>query len=113
MLFDFERFTVAAKLAYRRVGACPYSIDDVLRVFRRYFETYELLMETAHPPISIEQIRRIIEKMPYVRDGYVEPETYEDIIDQHFYTAYTHCDYNINHFFSGDIRNNRCYETGY
>ncbi len=113
MLFDFDRFIVAAKLAYRRVGDYPYSIDDVLRVFHRYFETYELLRETAHPPISIEQIRGIIEKMPYVLDGYVEPETYDDIIDQHFYTRYARCDYNINHFFSGEIRNNRYYETYY
>lgn len=133
-MFDFERFTTAAKLAYRRVDGSAYSFDDVLHVFRFYFLTYELVMETAHPAISIAQIARIIEKMPYllIKDDDppadnppyegggnddearwidLSPEEYELMIDQHFVTNYARCDYNINHFFSGKIRDNRYYET--
>ena len=121
MLFDFDRFTVAAKLAYRRNGGSSYSLEEVLQVFMYYFETYEMIFDTAHPMISIGQIARIIEKMPVVlEDGEnsssltdISPEQYEAIIDQHFVTKYRQCDYNINHFFSGQIRNLRYYETLY
>ena len=132
MMMDFDRFTTAAKLAYRRCGGSAYTIDEVLRVFRYYFDTYEMIFETAHPMISIVQIVRIIEKMPFVleeednppsrapgeEDGYSRmidllPEDYEAMIDQHFITKYRACDYNINHFFSGKIRDLRYYETCY
>ena len=121
MLFDFERFTTSAKLAYRRIGHSLYSLEDMLQVFRYYFETYELIMDEAHPMISIEQIARIMEKMPFVIDGEdgagteidIFPDDYKVIIDQHFITKYRCCDYNINHFFSGQIRDLRYYETIY
>lgn len=115
MLFDFERFSTSAKLAYRRCNGSAYSLEDVLRVFRYYFETYEMIFDTAHPMISIAQIARIIECMPILHDGEydISPEDYEAIVDQHFVTKYRHCDFNINHFFSGQIRDLRYYETLY
>ena len=123
MLFDFDRFSVSVKLAYRRCNGSAYSIEEVLQVFRYYFETYEMIFDTAHPMISIAQIANIIELLPYVEDtrsgstsGIMEiyPEDYEVIIDQHFVTKYKRgCDYNINHFFSGLIRSMRYFETCY
>lgn len=120
MMFDFEGFTVRAKLAYRRNKSSAYSLEEVLQVFRYYFDTYEYLMESAHPMISIDQITRIIEKMPLLQDDGetssgldISPEAYEAMIDQHFVTKYARCDYNINHFFAGTIRNLRYYETCY
>lgn len=121
MLFDFERFSISAKLAYRRCNGSAYSLEEVLQVFRYYFETYEMIFDTAHPMISISQIARIIERMPFVLDDDYEsrsmidisPEDYEAIIDQHFVTKYRRCDFNINHFFSGKIRDLRYYETLY
>ena len=118
MLFDFERITISAKLAYRRCGEGAYSLEEVLHVFRYYFETYELIFDEAHPAIRIAQIARIIDCMPFIFDGGkmidISPDEYETIIDQHFNTKYmAGCDYNINHFFSGDIRENRYYETLY
>lgn len=121
MLFDFENFTTRVKLAYRRVGHCAYSLEDVLGVFRYYFETFEYLLEEVHPMISIDQIERIIDKMPYLigeeeRNSSIfdiAPEQYKTIIEQHFITNYRRCDYNINHFFSGRIRDLRFYETCY
>ena len=44
------------------------------------------------------------------RGGSLEPlapEDYLDLIDLHFKTRYRNCDYNINHFFSGRIREMR------
>lgn len=117
-MFDFERFIVSAKLAYRRCGSSAYSFEEVLRVFRYYFETYELIFGEAHPMISIDQIVRIIDCMPFIFDGGkmidIYPDEYETIIDQHFNTRYmAGCDYNINHFFSGRIREMRYFETLY
>lgn len=120
MIFDFDRFTISAKLAYRRCGEGAYSLEEVLHVFRYYFETYEMIFDEAHPAISIAQITRIIEKMPFIleedaesHEASISLEGYEAIIDQHFATKYRNCDYNINHFFSGMIRNLRYYETCY
>lgn len=115
-MFDFVRLIVSAKLAYRRCGSCAYSFEEVLQVFRYYFETYELIFGEAHPMISIDQIARIIDCMPFIFDGGkmidIYPDEYETIIDQHFHTKYmAGCDYNINHFFSGRIREMRYYET--
>ena len=121
MLFDFDRFVISAKLAYRRCGSCAYTLEETLQVFRYYFETYEMIFDTAHPMISIAQIARIMDCMPFVlEDGDnsrstidISPEDYEAIIDQHFITKYRQCDYNINHFFSGQIRDLRFYEVLY
>lgn len=115
-MFDFVRLIVSAKLAYRRCGSCAYSFEEVLQVFRYYFETYELIFGEAHPMISIDQIARIIDCMPFIFDGGkmidIYPDEYETIIDQHLNTKYmAGCDYNINHFFSGRIREMRYYET--
>lgn len=113
-MFDFERFIIAARLAYRRCGGSAYSFEEVLRVFQYYFETYELIFGEAHPMISIDQIARVITKMPFISDdSIIAPEDYKIIIDQHFITNYQHCDYNINHFFSGRIREMRYFETLY
>lgn len=117
MMFDFERFVTAAKLAYRRSESNAFSFNEVLQVFQYYFETYELVFGVAHPMISINQITQIIEKMPFINDSgdddMLTPEDYPVIIDQHFITKYRDCDYNINHFFSGRIREMRYYETLY
>ena len=43
----------------------------------------------------------------------VDPEVYQVLIDKHFATKYRHCDYNINHFFSGRIRLMRWLEEFY
>ena len=122
MLFDFDRFTITAKLAYRRCAKSTYSLEDVLSVFRHYFETYEFTLHKVHPMISVNQTARIIEKMPQLEEAglgslsatEMPPYCYPTMIDQHFATTYSDdCDYNINHFFSGAIRNYRYSETLY
>lgn len=115
MLFDFEKFEEITASVFPDV---PYSLKEALFVFRYYFEKYEEHTGRAHPPIRASQIVNIIQNMPWIceedRGGYysdVSPEQYVEMIDQHFRTKYKKCDYNINHFFSGRIRELRFYEV--
>lgn len=117
LLFDFDTF---AGLVQRAYDGEPYTLEQVLSVFKYYFWRYEETFGHPHPHIRMEQIRRIIQIMPFIdRDSIggsiydIEPENYQEMIDQHFKTAYKNCDYNINHFFSGQIRELRLYETCY
>ena len=106
MFFDFDKFSSITASVY---ADSPYSLAEVLEVFRHYFEQYEAYTGAPHPPIRAVQIERIIREMPYID----ETDCYEDMIDRHFRTRYRNCDYNINHFFSGRIRVLRFYETCY
>ena len=89
-------------------------------MFRYYFEQYEAHTGRPHPPICASQIVRIVRDMPWIEQADrgrayadIPPESYPPMIDQHFQTRYRRCDYNINHFFSGRIRELRFYETCY
>ena len=125
MLFDFNRFSRIAASVYNENNL--YSLEDCLYVFRCYFEKYEEFTGRAHPPIKASQISRIMQDMPFI-DGApranalkemapewnpipdIDPNLYPAIIQLHFKTKYRHCDYNINHFFSGAIRDYRILE---
>ena len=116
MIFDFERFAKIAVNVYD--DGNPYSLKECLGVFLCYFQTYEEYMGRPHPPIRREQIAYIMDNMPFVCQedrGYnyadIEPEEYPLLISLHFKTRYRRCDYNINHFFSGRIRELRLYEN--
>jgi len=118
MLFDFQRFSKIAASVYNQGN--PYSLEECLEVFRLYFQTYEKYMGRPHPPIKASQIARIIQDMPWVceddkgsRFADFPPYGYKDIISLHFKTKYRHCDFNINHFFAGRIRELRMHELGF
>lgn len=136
MLFDFDIFARVTLSAYREVGNSPYSFEEVLGVFKYFFDTYEYMMGCSHPPIKRAQVIRIIEAMPfydrrvpcveYENEGYGEeweyvavyrediaPEDYPILINAYFNTWFPMCNYRINHFFSGDIRALRMYEELY
>lgn len=116
MEFDFRRFSKIAAGAYPE--DCGYTLERCLEVFHCYFQTYEDYIGRPHPPIRRAQITRIMEEMPCIvmedRGDSLEllaPEDYLDLIDLHFKTQYQHCDYNINHFFSGRVREMRLYDA--
>ena len=118
MLFDFDTFSRIVRRVYPRGSA--YSLHDALSVFYAYFQRYEQQTGRAHPNIRGEQIRTIVEKMPYLdiedMSGHsidIDPEDYPALIEKHFRTKYRRCDWNINHFFSGRIRELRFYEELY
>ena len=127
MLFDFRLFSGSAALAYKEEN--PYSLEECLKVFRLYFQTYEEYMGRPHPPIRASQIARIMQDMPFLERpdpsfmkwlketcnynpvSDIDPDTYPLLIQLHFKTRYRRCDYNINHFFSGKIRELRLHEA--
>ena len=117
MLFDFDKFTAITASVF---PGGTYCLEETLDVFRYYFEVYENHTGRPHPPIRTGQIVRMIRIMPYLYEDSIggeyveiEPKNYPAIIDRHFRTQYRNCDYNINHFFSGCIRELRYYETMY
>lgn len=115
MQFDFDLFSWVASRAYKEGN--PYSLEECLEVFRCYFQEYEDCMGHPHPPIRAAQIVRIMERMPYIDQlgnggvADLEAEEYKNLINLHFKTKYRRCDYNINHFFSGRVREMRAYES--
>lgn len=129
LTFNFLEFSKIASVVYN-IGNI-YSLDECLKVFRCYFGMYEKFIGHAHPPIKAGQIERIIRIMPYIdREPSkevveaikqidpqmepapdIEPDLYPLIIQLHFKTKYRNCDYNINHFFSGRIRDYRMMEA--
>lgn len=116
MQFDFYLFSRIAITAYPK--ECQYALEECLWVFYRYFQAYEERTGRPHPPIKRDQIKRIMEEMPCIvmedRGGHLEPldpGDYVNLIDLHFRTPYQHCDYNINHFFSGRIREILLYDA--
>lgn len=115
LLFDFEKFQKILEHVYPECYT-DFSLDDTSSVFLQYFIAYEEHTGHAHPPIKAEQIKRIVEKMDSWDDGFgrtefVLPFQYEYMIYQHFKTKYRRCDFNINHFFSGRIREMRYYDS--
>ena len=115
--FDFEKFSRITASVY---PVSPYTLEEALNVFHCYFEKYEEYTGRPHPPIKASQIVRICQDMPFVDRGYsgglyadIEPEAYPALIDRYFATKYRNCDRNINHFFSGRIREMKFYEELY
>lgn len=118
------RFALVIEEVYKQLAdddlsKPPFSLEEVLFVFAKYYNLYKKFRESDHPRISVGQIKRIIIAMPFVDDLNgnqldLPAEYYPEIILQHFWTKYSGgCDYNINHFFSGRIRYNRYMETLY
>lgn len=68
-----------------------------------------------HPRLSSQAMDSVIEALQSGSDMVddMAPETYAELIEQHFKTQYDNCDYNICHFMTEGIRNNRYYETCY
>ena len=115
MKFEFERFANILRGIYPE---SPYTVEETLEVFRYFFGRYEEFTGEAHPAIKASQVIRICKIMPFL-DGQpgpisdIEPETYPEIIEQYFQTPFRNCNYRINHFFSGRIRELRLYESSY
>lgn len=120
VIFNFQEFTRIAAEVYRgmeteeSLGRC-FDFDETLYVFQAYFAAYEQHTGKPHPPIKSGQIRRIIEAMPTVDTPYdtvdISPKDYPDLIERYFRTDYPYSDRNINHFFSGRIREIKYLET--
>lgn len=118
MQFDFDRFSKIAASVYPR--SSPYSLEETLSVFFRYFQKYEDFTGHPHPPIKAAQIKRLCECMPFLdREGIggsvadIAPDCYPVLIDKYFATRFRNCDRNIHHFLSGRVRELRFFEELY
>lgn len=116
MIFNFNLFTNEVKRIYSGYKQYPLELNEVLEIFKTYFERYESVMRVPHPFISQGALIKILDALPYVYDelsnSYIDlfVDDYKLIIDKHFSTRYRFCDFNIVHFFSGKIRLLRYYE---
>lgn len=112
---DWDLFVKLAAIEYGTMPTdYPYSLNDVLSVFRCFFLNYEKATGERHPPLKAQNIRSVMERLPYTDGGMLDisPESYPEIVEQYFKTTFRGCDYRINHFMSGDIRKLRLAELG-
>lgn len=91
-----------------------YAIECALKAVMHYFKTYKEVIGEEHPFLSQKAMNGVIERFFAGSDNVVEIdfETYKELINQHFRTDYKDSDYNICHFMTEGIRNNRAYEIG-
>lgn len=87
-------------------AANDYEIDNV----QYYLQKYKSVMRKEHEPLKPSQWKRVFNKITSAGDNEVLGNEFKRIVDQHFKTDYKDCDYNINHFVSGQIMLNRYYE---
>jgi len=126
LFFNFKLFSLLVERAHINVHVeyslfghfSFYTLEDTLAVFECYFEKYEETLRAVHPNIRLPQIEKIIMVMPdtggSTHEIKLDPDDYPALIDKHFETQYkAGCDYNVNHFFSGDVRAMRYYEVFY
>lgn len=74
---------------------------EICFIFQYFFHRYEIERGEIHPNITAAQIRRAVERLEELPIPTLE---YPFVIDKYFSTMYQNCDYRINHFLSGRIR---------
>lgn len=120
--FDGAKFCVdfSYKILEKQIKKCSVkyemsenAITELTRVVFYYFDKYDRVFNEKHPNLSNKALNGVIQKYTEgsnVVYGYMEAETYFDLIDKHFKTEYYNCDYNICHFFTDGVLDNRAYE---
>lgn len=84
-------------------------------IIKYYYSSYKAVFNQEHPCLSNTAMDKVIESIQFGIDMVenADFDTYQEMIDQHFKTHYKNCDYNICHFMTEGVRNNRFYETCY
>lgn len=106
---DYGIFERQLKSAYFK-AQCAFSLKECFDIFKFYFECYKLYMGREHPHLRTSKLIELLNDLD--GDGLFTSEDYPYLIEQYFVTPFN-CDRNIIHFFSGDIRTLRFYETCY
>ena len=73
-----------------------------------FFHQYRSMMGEDHPSMKDEQIQNALE---VIEINFLEGEVAMEVIKDYFDTEMD-CDYNLNHFVSGEVINMRMYNTG-
>ena len=109
-------------LKLKGIDIASAEVDTVERVqtIGYYLDSYKKAMRDEHPYLKPDQWDEVMTFILCAQDEEKDREidglTYEDmktIIDKHFQTEYTGCDYRIMHFVSGKIIYDRARECGY
>mgnify|MGYP000905340865 CR=1 FL=1 len=89
--------------------------EGVIEAVNIYLEEYRRTQGKDHPRLKTDQWERVIENIVYCSEiqENLSVDEVEKMIDKHFITEYRDCDYNILHFISDDVYNNRFYEEVY
>lgn len=116
-------FRMTAKKAYDSMEDTVnrYSLEQYIAIFEHFFSRYAEKRGEDHPPVGCGNIRRIMERMPYMgapdesiggRNMFdYTADMYSAIVNQYFRTRFfPGCDYRIFHFMSGNVRELRLYE---
>lgn len=90
-------------------------IIDIIKIITFYYETYMKSFHKEHPRLSAKSMENVVSALYFGSDviDYLDTKIYKNMIERHFQTEYNDCDYNICHFVTEGIRNNRFYETYY
>lgn len=118
--FEFDNSKPSAsaisfKEAVKRFNPESWAIENI----EYYLQKYKAETESEHPNLKPEQWERVIGRIVYVEDQRFPrefellEERFRAVVDQHFKTNYSDCDYNILHFISGQVMVNRVYEVAY
>lgn len=96
-----------------RQGMQDYSL--CVDIIKYYYALYRATFNQEHPCLSNPAMDKVIEAIQFGTDIVEDADfdMYQEMIDQHFKTHYKNCDYNICHFMTEGVRNNRFYETCY
>lgn len=82
-----------------------------------YYSVYMQILNKEHPRLSNDAMDSVIFALMCGTDNLdpseLDIDDYKAMIDRHFKTPYKECDYNICHFMTEGIRNNRFFETCY
>lgn len=104
-----EKQIIKSCRTYDILDCSPY-ID----IIRYYYSVYEKTFGKEHPGLSTKAMDSVIDSFLCSSDNLdgleYDPDAYYATIDRHFQTQYQDCDYNICHFMSEEVRNNRFYE---
>ena len=89
--------------------------SDYIAIIEHYYSMYKATFHKEHPRLSGPAMDGVIKSICYGSDmvNGTDPDMYKALIARHFKTQYDNCDYNICHFMSEGIRNNRFYEACY
>lgn len=123
MKMDKKRFRQITEKAYNRMEDTVnrYSLEEYIAIFEHFFSRYAEKRGEDPPPVGCGNIRRIMERMPYMgapdesiggRNMFdYTADMYSAIVNQYFRTRFfPGCDYRIFHFMSGNVRELRLYE---
>ena len=112
---DFEIVVRQIRKAYQEGDYSPWSLEDFVMVFARFYSLYRAMNGCEHPVLKTMTIARVmallirdVNGMMYSPDDYLETDLFECYFVTRFKPS---CDYSIVHFTSGDVRYYKTFES--